>query len=236
MRRVRVRSPQCQHARLVHQGLHGFSPRRAQRGRDYPGRQVGPHGPSEEDKNSIADIRLSQSDVTGLTADWLTVMARLSSYASAHKKYIAPTYMGDALSLSANSSTCTAAMKTYCGPNAPSAAPHYFSVAYDKVQPPVFGLSPTNMDLDMAHYLVARGPYGWIGSGKVLGWQLSHWWAPGQTRLVTPLDFRPHWFNVEFGEPLNRCSEPTAGVFTRNWTKADVTVDCRSMAGDIRML
>lgn len=93
----------------------------------------GPHGPSEEDKNSIADIGLSQSDVTGLTADWLTVMACLSSYASAHKKYIAPTYMGDALSLSANSSTCTAAMKTYCGPNAPSAAPHYFSVAYDKV-------------------------------------------------------------------------------------------------------
>jgi hypothetical protein len=49
-----------------------------------------------------------------------------------------------------------------------------------KVPPPTFGLTPTNMDLDMAYFLAARGVYGWVGSGPILGWQLSHWWAPGQ--------------------------------------------------------
>ena len=39
------------------------------------------------------------------------------------------------------------------------------------------------------------------------GWQLSHWWTPGKTRLIEPRDFRPHWFNQEFGEPAGLCAE-----------------------------
>ena len=82
---------------------------------------------------------------------------------------------------------------------------------------------------------MARGEYGWIGSGPVLGWQLSHWWAPGQTRLTTPEDFRPHWFDVEFGEPLEQCRETVPGVFVRRWTEAVAHVDCNRLVGMIDM-
>ena len=78
--------------------------------------------------------------------------------------------------------------------------------------PPTFGLAPVNLDLDMAYYLVARGEYAWVGSGPILGWQLSHWWAPGKTRLIEPDDFRPHWFDQEYGEPEEGCFETAPGA------------------------
>jgi hypothetical protein len=159
-------------------------------------------------------------------------------HAAKRGAYIAPTYGGDSLSRTAGNSTvaCTKRMRYFCGTDAPPAQPHYFSVAYEEVPPPAFGLAPTNMDLDMAYFLVARGPYAWVGSGPVLGWKLSHWWATGQTRLIEPRDFRPHWFDSDFGEPLGQCMETVphgSGVFTRKYTNATAAVNCQSLTGHI---
>lgn len=196
----------------------------------------GPNGPTEEDRHCLTDMGLSATDVADLIVGWKSAMADLAAFAADKGVYIAPTYMGDPLSLVNDSSACATKMREYCGPGMAPAAPHYFSVAYDKVPPPTFGLSATNLELDIAYFLVARGPYGWIGSGKVLGWQLSHWWAPGQTRLIEPRDFRPKWFDVEFGEPVEQCVETnpgSSGVFTRMWTTGVATVDCLNLKGHL---
>lgn len=199
-------------------------------------------GPSEEEKHCLEDAGLVPADVAAITAGWRAARDALLARAAAQGSYIAPTYGGDSLSKRAgNSSTaCAKRMRFFCGPGAAQpAAPRYFSVMYDKVPPPAFGLAPTNMDLDMAYFLAARGPYAWVGSGPILGWQLSHWWAPGQTRLIEPRDFRPHWFDVEFGEPAGACTETVpdvSGVFTRNYSKASVRVDCPRLSGSIRMV
>ena len=134
---------------------------------------------------------------------------------------------------------CKQKLRGFCRPGAPPAPPHYFSVAYEKVPPPTFGLAPVNPDLDMnmAYYLVARGKYAWVGSWPILGWQMSHWWARGKTRLIEPRDFRPHWFDAEFGEPLEGCFETApgvSGVFSRRWSKVTAKVDCNAISGDIR--
>eukprot|EP00040_Diaphanoeca_grandis_P022888 m.123759 g.123759 ORF g.123759 m.123759 type:complete len:487 (-) comp29011_c0_seq1:136-1596(-) len=197
-------------------------------------------GPSEEDKHCLDDMALSQQDVAALTTGWSTTRDALAKHATAKGAYIAPTYGGESLSQKVNStSACNSRMRNFCHTSAPPTPPHYFSIAYEKVPPPTFGLKAVNMDLDMAFFLAVRGPYAWVGSGPILGWQLSHWWVEGQTRLVEPRDFRPHWFDVEFGEPLSHCVETVntePGVYIRHYTKATVTVDCQTLSGDIHML
>ena len=203
--------------------------------------------PSEEEKHCILDTGLSPADVRAITQGWESARNKLGALAAARGSYIAPTYGGDSLvkRIGGSASKCVERMRFFCRPDAPVAAPHYFSVLYEKVPSPTFGLVPINMDLDMAYFLLARGPYGWIGSGPILGWQLSHWWTKGKVRLIEPKDFRPHWFDADFGVPVGgegeeeQCEETVpgkSGVFVRNWTKAVVTVDCGQLQGDIRML
>jgi hypothetical protein len=196
--------------------------------------------PSEEDQHCLDDIGLSQADVQDITTGWQAAVDALAVHAAARRAYIAPGYGGDSLSrrVANSSAQCVKRMRYFCGVGARPTPPHFFSVAYDEVPPPVFGLTPTNVDLDMAHFLLARGEYGWVGAGPLLGWKLSHWWAPGQSRLIEPLDFRPHWFDADFGEPLSQCRETAAGVsgiFVREYTKANATVDCLRIAGSISL-
>ena len=68
----------------------------------------------------------------------------------------------------------------------------------------------------------------------MLGWHMSHWWAPGKQRRINfRHDLRPAEFNLDVGEPTNNCSQTSPGVYTRSWTKVEVTVDCNAMKGKI---
>ena len=111
-------------------------------------------GPSEEDRHALEDAGLGVDDVSALVAGWTAVRAALDARVTKLHKYIAPTYGGDALSWykhapAASPTDCAAKLRKYCGPNSPAAAPHYFSVGYEKIPAPAFGLKPVNMDLDM---------------------------------------------------------------------------------------
>lgn len=48
---------------------------------------------------------------------------------------------------------------------------------------------------------------------------------------------RPSALDVDYGVPLGLCRETAAGsgVFSRNWTKSEVTVDCNRYTASIRM-
>lgn len=93
-----------------------------------------------------------------------------------------------------------------------------------------------NSALDVAYFLLTRAPFAWIGGGPMLGWHMSHWWRPGKSRRISFRDdLRPAQFNADYGVPTSNCSASSAGVYSREWTKATVIVDCNKLSGTITM-
>ena len=195
------------------------------------------NGPSEIDSNMLLDMGMSKQDAAAMTAAWQAGMDRLFAYAGTQSKFISNMgYSGDSLS-SANSAQCIARLTTMCSANLPVFG-HWYVVDYEYVQPPVFGITAPNALLDVAYFLLTRGPWAWLAGGPMLGWHMSHWWTPDQARRIQfRTDLRPAEFNGDYGEPLCSCVQtPTPGVFVRTWTKANVTIDCNAMQGRIDVL
>ena len=88
-----------------------------------------------------------------------------------------------------------------------------------------------NEQLDVASFLVARGPWAWLGYGWMgcgCGWENN-----GEMDCGGYL--RPASFDVDYGEPLGLCKETRDGLFVREWSKATVSVDCTNLEPQITM-
>ena len=88
-----------------------------------------------------------------------------------------------------------------------------------------------NAEFSVATFLAARGPFAWLGwawvgcgSGSVPGAAAGKYSLPDSTQ-------------VDYGTPVGLCKEtaPGSGVFTREWTKASVSVDCNTLKSKITM-
>lgn len=93
----------------------------------------------------------------------------------------------------------------------------------------------TNFPMDLAVFLAARGDYAWLGYGWLgcgCGWD-------GDGKMPCDVYTRPAQFSVDYGRPTELCHEGTGtggrGVFTREWTKATVVVDCNVYSSEIKM-
>ena len=191
-------------------------------------------GPSEIDSHMLADMGMSSAAAAAMTANWSAAMDRLFALASSQSKFISNMgYSGDFLSGS-SAATCTARLATMCAPSLPVFGSWYV-VDYVYVQPPTFGITAPNALLDVAYFLLTRGPWAWIAGGPMLGWHMSHWWTAGKKRPIAHRDdLRPAEFNRDYGEPLCSCVQSaTPGVFVRAWSKANITVDCNTLTATI---
>ena len=171
-----------------------------------------------------------------MRGNWSETIFMLRDAVAKHGGYVAPSYVGDAMSTQ-TTDQCSQILRRICTPGNAPQGPHMYTIWYDKIPSPHFGVRARNAPLDMAYFLLARGPHAWIGSGKILGWSLSHWWSTGKEREITISDFRPHeLFDADYGEPVSQCVETVpyaSGVFVRGWTNVNVTVDCGNMRGHI---
>jgi hypothetical protein len=70
-----------------------------------------------------------------------------------------------------------------------------------------------NLEQDIANFLLIRAEYAWLGAAWG-GCGIDY----GKTR--SPL------IDADYGEPLGWLNESSPGVFTREWTKATVSMDC----------
>lgn len=61
---------------------------------------------------------------------------------------------------------------------------------------------------------------------------LSSWFGYGFQGCSKPY-YRPPELDVDYGTPLGLCTEGKAGVFTREWTRAQVAMDCNSYQATI---
>ena len=75
---------------------------------------------------------------------------------------------------------------------------------------------------DIANFLLVRGPHAFLGHG---------WLGCSREYQV------PEQLGWDYGEPMGLCHEtaPNSGVFTREWTKATVGMDCNTWAPTIKM-
>eukprot|EP01052_Picozoa_sp_SAG31_P033519 SAG31_NODE_3800_length_3870_cov_2.092814_3_plen_62_part_00 len=46
---------------------------------------------------------------------------------------------------------------------------------------------------------------------------------------------RPPQLDLDFGQPIELCHEDADGLFTREWSKATVTVNCNSYTSEIKL-
>jgi hypothetical protein len=87
---------------------------------------------------------------------------------------------------------------------------------------------------DVAQFLLIRGPHAflgtiWNGCGPSFNGSMSD--GKNQTYV------RPAAFDVDYGVPFGLCSEVVgqAGLFRREWSKAEVEHDCNTGANKIVM-
>eukprot|EP01045_Picozoa_sp_COSAG04_P034016 COSAG04_NODE_7272_length_1156_cov_1.122044_2_plen_263_part_01 len=75
--------------------------------------------------------------------------------------------------------------------------------------------------------LLVRGPWAWIG----YTWSQCWGWMGHEGNYF----LRPDEFDLDVGHPLELCHEtaPGSGVWTRQWSRATATVDCRTMNATI---
>ena len=73
-----------------------------------------------------------------------------------------------------------------------------------------------------ANFLLARGEHAWLGHG----------WRGCSLEYVFP-----EALNRDYGEPTGICKETAehSGVFTREWTKASIQMDCNTYTPEIKM-
>ena len=75
---------------------------------------------------------------------------------------------------------------------------------------------------DITNFLLIRGPHAWLGHG---------WLGCSRDYHV------PKEFNYDYGVPTGLCKETgkNSGIFTRDWTKAIVQMDCNTWTPTITM-
>jgi len=171
------------------------------------------NGPSEEDPKCIEEIGLSKQDISDMTVAWQTttnaVYSALISAKSFAWQLIADTVARNPVPRS----QCTTWLQQNCKANSPvSQRPFVFGFTTPFPLPAV--------EQDVAIFLLVRGEYAWIGFG---------WIGCGGPWV------RPPQLDVDYGAPTSDCKEIQPGVFSREYSKATVTMDCPNYKATIKM-
>ncbi|GAB5362746.1 hypothetical protein AAMO2058_000824700 [Amorphochlora amoebiformis] len=91
------------------------------------------------------------------------------------------------------------------------------------------GTNLTQLHQDLAFFLLARGPYAWLGWGT---WGMTWPFNPEPRHgELPPLPHgvpRPSELDMDYGEPEGLCFEISAGVFHRQWSKVKIALNCTS--------
>eukprot|EP00658_Telonema_sp_P-2_P085890 TRINITY_DN9895_c0_g1_i5.p1 TRINITY_DN9895_c0_g1~~TRINITY_DN9895_c0_g1_i5.p1 ORF type:complete len:460 (-),score=90.67 TRINITY_DN9895_c0_g1_i5:266-1645(-) len=176
--------------------------------------------------HTCEDMGLTQQDLAQLTLDYRKNMGALREATLSAGKFAWQMMWtgGDPYSIGGtglgplvDSQNCATQLRSLCNASSPA-----------QTRAMAFGLSGSpeerNPDLlqDLANFLLIRGPYSWLG----WGWN-------GCSREY----YFPPEFNQDYGQPTELCRETEIGsqVFTREFDKSSVTMDCKAWKGTITM-
>jgi hypothetical protein len=153
------------------------------------------------------DMGLSAQDVAEIGGNWSRSLQRLNDDVQKRGKYVIPGYAGDSMSTrSHNHTQCAQRMRQLgCAKAAPETGPMVFTVRFTKTPTAALGLTAIDATLDVAYYLLGRGPVAWIGSGYILGWALSLQYNVPADRPITISDFHVDLFERDCERALSVC-------------------------------
>ena len=174
---------------------------------------------------------LTPADLAQLTASYEANMAALRARTLAEGKFSwqmlwsggAPDTVGSTCpSPLVRNATCAADLRALCSASSPQQVNRTLLYAF---APGGCGGSPDvlpDFDNDLANFLLVRGPYAYLGTG---------WLGCSHTYLA------PAALSVDYGVPSGLCAEtaPGSGVFSRDFSKSTVTMDCASWSSTIVM-
>ena len=175
-----------------------------------------PGGPSEMDAEAVRDMGLSPSAVRDMWEAWANNTATVNAaIVAAGGWQYQLARRGGGVSFPTDSGKCAVALRAACPPSLSTEPAGYTDYTIYDVH-----ASPSKREALVA-FLLTRGPYGFIGHG----WE-------GTCNMDYSL---PPEYNVDYGVPLDNCTESGSGVFVREWSAATVTIDCGTLQGQIQM-
>ena len=196
-------------------------------------------GPTEMEMHAVGDMGLTDEDVRDITLGWNETMRAIERAVLGAGGYTWWLMWGQ---VNANASPqilsredCASQLRRLCdqggdGGDPTPSPPALFGVT-------VNGTEMSHLDLDVAFFLLVRGPYAWIGWGQ---WGMSWPFNPEPPHGQLPpmpngVPF-PDLLRQDFGVPLDEsCVEEStvaeggsssSGVFVRRWTVGEVRLDC----------
>jgi hypothetical protein len=197
---------------------------------------------------------LTDKDMQDITGEWQKTVLAVQTSLMAKKKFAwqmlncgqrpsetNPAACGAASagapdqSLTNPKAQCTSWMRKYCNRGSPflqmalmmgfSAPPH---TSWPVVLP--------YPEQDIASFLLVRGEFAWLGYGY-LGCSSDRRAFPGNDWPSSGYGW-PELLDRDYGVPTTFCTETSPGVsevFTREWSKASIALDCRSFEATITM-
>ena len=174
-------------------------------------------GPTEEDTHCLEDMGHTGdlAWTTAVTDSWCAVRHRAMEAARLAGGWFWQMF---SIQYTPTQAQCANQLRTMCAAGASSEfynATTVHTITGDHVLLP-------NLAQDLATFLLLRGDYAFLGTG---------WSGCGK-----PASF-PDEFKVDYGTPTGFCAEtaPGSNIFSRDWTKAKVFMDCNSYKGTISM-
>jgi len=179
----------------------------------------------DSNDNIVADCGLTPADLQQCTAGWKSNMGALQTYTLGKGKFAwqmlwtggnpdgrGSTCPGPLVS----QGNCASSLRNLCKNGS---TPQTRTMMYS-FSPGHCGNKGTVVELpelkeDLANFLLVRGPYAYLGHG----------WLGCSKEYIFPPEL-----NLDYGEPTGLCTETAknSGIFTREWTKAKVQMDCNS--------
>lgn len=127
---------------------------------------------------------------------------------------------------------CASFLRQQCQPGSEvQTAAMQYGISY-KYNSDFSGGNLTNFKMDLGIFLASRGNYSWLGYGWMgcgCGWEHNG-------KMPCDIYQRPAELDLDYGEPTGMCAEtsPQSGVFTREWSKSTVTVDCNAYTSTVK--
>jgi len=192
-------------------------------------------GPTEVERHSQFDMGLSDAAVKALTDGWKETMGEVQRAILKKGGYTWSLMSGQSNANAAptilDRKTCAATLRAACMGGADETV---WQNQAHLVGLKVNGTKLPQLKQDVAFFLLARGPYAWLGWGEWgMTWPFNPEPAHGELPPLPEGVPRPALLDHDFGEPVGLCKEaetgPLNGTFVRRWTKAGlVTLDCNS--------